>query len=52
MDRDNRYTCGDYRQEMILISLKRQLQNNALSDREYEALIEKIQQLESEMGLL
>ena len=46
-----KYTCGDYRQEMILASLKRQLSQSDLSDDETQRLKEQIRQLESEMGM-
>lgn len=52
MDRSRPYTCNDYRQEMILISLRRQLQREDLSADEKENLRNKIHQLELEMGML
>ncbi|MGD9209586.1 MAG: hypothetical protein PVI90_02365 [Desulfobacteraceae bacterium] len=51
MDRPNRYTCNEYRQEMMLIGLKRQLQKATLSEEEREDLQKKINQLESEMDI-
>lgn len=52
MDRPNRYTCNEYRQEMILVGLKKQLQRNDLSEAERIDLLEKIHQLELEMDML
>jgi hypothetical protein len=47
----NQYTCDDYRQEMILASLRRQLAQTGLSDAEKQKLREQIQKLETLMGL-
>lgn len=52
MDRPNRYTCNEYRQEMILVGLKNQLQRGDLSEEERNDLTEKIHQLELEMDML
>jgi hypothetical protein len=46
-----KYTCTDYRQEMILAGLKRQLAQSGLSKAERDRLNEQIRQLESEMGM-
>jgi hypothetical protein len=45
------YTCTDYRQEMILLSLKRQLADAGLDDNEKRRLEEQIRKLEAEMGM-
>lgn len=45
------YTCNDYRQEMILLGLKKQLADPGLSEEEIRRLREQIQQIEEEMGL-
>lgn len=52
MDRTNRYTCNEYRQEMILVGLKNRLQREDLSEEERNDLLEKIHQLELEMDML
>lgn len=52
MDRPNRYTCNEYRQEMILVGLKKRLQHDKLSEEERSDLIEKIHQLEMEMDMI
>ncbi len=47
----NRYTCASYREEMILLALKRKLSSNRLSDDERKKLLEEIRCLESKMNL-
>ncbi len=47
----NQYSCDVYRQEMILIGLRRQLHDNALSEAERKDLMEKISELESEIKI-
>lgn len=46
-----RYTCSDYREEMILAGLRRQLARSDLSRKEKERLQEQIRRLEAEMGM-
>jgi hypothetical protein len=46
-----RYTCNDYRQEMMLAGLRKQLANANLDESEKKQLEEQIRQLEAEMGL-
>ena len=46
-----RYTCNDYRQEMILAGLQRQLADPNLSRSQREVLEKEIRRLEIEMGL-
>lgn len=46
-----KYTCTDYRSEMILLSLKRQLQYQDLSEEERDNIILQIKKLEAEMEL-
>ena len=45
------YTCVDYRMEMILLGLKRRLQNESLSEEEKEDIRLQIQKLEATLGL-
>jgi len=45
------YTCADYRIEMILLGLKRRLEQNDLSEEEKNEIIEQIEKLEAAMGL-
>jgi len=51
MTEKSRYTCDEYREEMILISLKNRLTRPGLSDEEKQVLKVEIRKLESEMGL-
>ena len=46
-----KYTCTDYRSEMILLSLKRRLQHQDLSEEERDNIILQIKKLEAEMEL-
>ena len=46
-----KYTCQEYRQEMILASLRRRLEDGALGEEEKEMLRQQIETLEKEMGL-
>lgn len=46
-----RYTCNEYRQEMILVGLRKQLGNPQLSKEEKERLEKQIHQLEAEMEM-
>ena len=50
-DSKGRYTCNDYREEMILVQLRRQLQREGLSEEERLRLRREIEQLEQKMGL-
>ncbi|MFW6010935.1 MAG: hypothetical protein ACOC8Q_00320 [Desulfosalsimonas sp.] len=45
------YTCSDYRTEMILLSLKRRLAQDNLSDSERRAVKEEIRRVKVEMGM-
>jgi hypothetical protein len=45
------YTCTDYRAEMILLSLQRQLHQKNLPEIEKEKLLEEIKKLESLMKI-
>jgi len=45
-----KYTCNDYRQEMILAALQRQLQQ-ASSEDERRRLLQEVRRMEREMGL-
>lgn len=46
-----KYTCNDYRQEMILVGLRKQLADAELSKAERDRLKEQIRQIEAEMAL-
>ena len=45
------YTCADYREEMILVQLKRRLAREDLSEEEKTAIHLQIAKLEAAMGL-
>jgi hypothetical protein len=51
MSRRNQYTCNEYREEMILLSLRQQLNNEGLTETEKEAIRKEIRQLESAMQM-
>jgi hypothetical protein len=46
-----RYTCSDYRQEMMLAGLRRQLARPDLSAAEKKHIEEEIRRLEADMGM-
>jgi len=46
-----KYTCGDYRQEMILLGLKRRLNDETLEPEEKQTLQKDIRRLEEQMRL-
>jgi mannitol-1-phosphate/altronate dehydrogenase len=46
------YTCKDYRQEMILLNLRRRLNNPEIDDQERQRVEEAIRKLEKEMGII
>ena len=48
--KDN-YTCSDFRQEMILLGLRKQLNAECLSDKEQQEILDQIKKLEEKMGL-
>lgn len=46
-----RYTCTEYREEMILLGLQKQLARPGLSLEEKKAILGEIARVEKEMGL-
>ncbi len=48
---DARYTCREYRQEMVLLGLRRSLERQDLSEEEKQALRTRLQELEAEMDM-
>jgi hypothetical protein len=46
-----KYTCTEYRQEMILLGLKRQLEDPMLPETQRVQVAEKIRELERRMGM-
>ena len=51
MRKPKKYTCADYRKEMILLGLRRRLNDRELTAEERDRLMSEIQRLESEMGM-
>ncbi len=45
------YTCNDYREEMILVGLQKQLAKPDLTPGEKETLLKEIAAVEKQMGL-
>jgi len=52
MSRPNKYTCNEYRQEMILLSLRMRLNEKDLPEAEREKIQKEIQQLETSMEMV
>jgi hypothetical protein len=46
-----KYTCTDYRTEMILLSLRQRLKQEDLNEAEKKDIISQIEKLESNMEL-
>jgi len=46
-----KYTCTDYRSEMILLGLNRRLREEGIDRREEEELRRQIKRVEIEMGM-
>jgi len=44
-----KYTCSEYRQEMVLLGLKNRLSSENLSDEEKQNLVEDIKKLKTVM---
>lgn len=47
----NKYTCNDYRQEMVLVGLQNRLADPGLSEEEIKHLKEQIREIKEAMGL-
>ncbi len=45
------YTCNDYREEMILLSLQKRLTDENLSEKDKESILKDIEKLEREMEM-
>lgn len=48
---DSTYTCADYRLEMMLLGLTKQLQNPGITDEQKAALENEIQHLRRQLGM-
>ena len=51
MNRHNQYTCNEYREEMILLSLRQRLHKKGLAESEKETIRKEISRLESAMQM-
>jgi len=49
MIKPGKYTCNEYRQEMVLLGLKNRLSSKNLSDEEKQNIVEEIKKLETVM---
>lgn len=47
----SRYTCNDYREEMILAGLRKKLEQENLSEVQKKAIVEEINKLEKTMRM-
>lgn len=47
----SKYTCNEYRQEMILLSLQKRINEENLSDDEKAELLLEIERVEQEMDM-
>jgi hypothetical protein len=50
-DSVKRYTCLEYREEMILLGLQKRLASENLTPGEKERLLKEIRKVEEEMGI-
>ena len=48
---DAQYTCREYREEMVLLGLRRRLSQGDLSEEERRALRARLKELEAEMEM-
>lgn len=51
MSTNKPYTCADYREEMMLLGLKKRLEAEGLSDEEKASIQKRIAEIEKSMGL-
>ncbi len=47
----SKYTCAEYREEMILLGLRQRLANEKLTENDRNELLKKIQELQSVMKM-
>jgi len=46
-----KYTCNEYREEMILLGLQKRLASEELTSKERENLLREIAEVEKKMGI-
>jgi hypothetical protein len=51
MGKANAYTCAEYREEMMLLGLRRRLNDNDLTEEEKQDICREIEKLEISMNL-
>ncbi len=51
MENNSKYTCADYREEMILVGLRQRLNQADLTETERIEIIEEIDRLETAMDM-
>jgi len=51
MSTNKPYTCADYREEMLLLGLKKRLATESLSDEEKASIQDMIAAIEKSMGM-
>lgn len=51
MTAENTYTCNEYREEMMLLGLRRRLSAKDIPEEERQRLKERIKNLEVSMGM-
>jgi len=47
---NNKYTCSEYREEMMLLGLQRKLESSELTEKERQEIIREIKKIEHSMG--
>ena len=48
----NRYTCNEYRMEMVLLSLQRRINHPDTPEEEKKSLAAEIERIQIEMGMV
>lgn len=48
---NKKYTCHEYREEMVLLGLRRRLNEPGLTDEERQKILDQIRLLEEEMDM-
>ncbi len=51
MTQNSAYTCADYREEMMLLGLRRRLEDPGVSEEEKPAIRARIQELEKSLDI-
>ena len=46
-----KYTCTKYREEMLLLGLRRQMEDPGLPETEKRRIAQKVRELEKQMGM-